>query len=372
MDRRSFVHTLGAGVAGASATAPAHARNAASSTSAPNKVRMRLGSQRSHHDPNGNIVSEELLQFCVRHGVEGICGFPTLSEERRWDLDELRHMQDACHAADIKLEMLGGALGAGTLYGPFPNILLGKDPERDREIDLFCDMIRTAAKAEIPCVKYNLSILKVTRTKRTPGRGGSKYSTWVYADAPQLPLTRAGEVPGDLFWERITYFLERVVPVATENKVRLALHPHDPGMPPQGYRGIDRVLGTVAGMKRFVDIAESPYHGLNLCIGSTAEMLLHPARDIVDVVHYFGKREKIFNIHFRNIRGVRDNFAEVYPDEGDMNMVSIMQALRDVDYPHLVMPDHMPHHKDDPGGRQAFAFAYGYIKALIQAVGNEA
>ena len=371
MDRRSFVHTLGAGVAGASTIAPAHARNEQSSAAAPNKVRMRLGSQRSHHDPDGNIISDELLQFCVRHGVEGICGFPTISEDRRWDLDELRYMRDACDAGGLKLELLGGVLSSGTLYGPFPNILLGKDPERDREIDLFCDMIRTAAKAEIPCVKYNLSIMKVTRTKPTPGRGGSEYSTWVYAEAPKLPLTRAGEVPGDLFWERITYFLERVVPVANENKVRLALHPHDPGMPPQGYRGIDRVLGTVAGMKRFVDIAESPYHGLNLCIGSTAEMLLHPARDIVDVIRYFGERDKIFNIHFRNIRGVRDNFAEVYPDEGDMNMVTIMQALRDVDYPYLVMPDHMPHHKDDPRARQAFAYGFGYIKALIQAVANE-
>lgn len=58
MDRRSFVHTLGAGVAGASAIAPAHAQNEESNASAPNKVRMRLGSQRSHHDTSGNVVSD--------------------------------------------------------------------------------------------------------------------------------------------------------------------------------------------------------------------------------------------------------------------------------------------------------------------------
>ncbi len=29
----------------------------------------------------------------------------------------------------------------------------------------------------------------------------------------------------------------------------------------------------------------------------------------------------------------------------------------------MVMPDHMPHHDDDPRQDQAFAFGYGYIKA---------
>jgi mannonate dehydratase len=52
------------------------------------------------------------------------------------------------------------------------------------------------------------------------------------------------------------YFLERVVPVAEANKVRLACHPHDPYTPP-GYRGVTRVLGTVDGLKRFVQMRES-------------------------------------------------------------------------------------------------------------------
>ena len=201
---------------------PTTARSAEPPSEMPKKVRMRLGTQRWSRGPDGDVVTDELLHFCARHGVEGVCGFPTITDDRRWELDELRRMQDKCDAVGLKLEILGGALANGSLHGPFPNILLGKDPERDREIDLFCEMIRTASQAEVPCVKYNLSIMKVTRTEPTPGRGGSEYSTWVYDKAPRLPLTRAGKVPGELFWERITYFLERVVPVATEHKVRLA------------------------------------------------------------------------------------------------------------------------------------------------------
>ena len=372
MDRRWFVRTLGAGAVGAKAIGSANPLDELPASSARSKVRMRLGTQRWPVSGSGQAMTDEPLQFCARHGVEGICGFPTIRADRCWDVDELRYMQDKCDAAGVKLELLGGALSAGSLHGVFPNILLGKDPERDREIDLFCDMIRAAARVGVPCVKYNLSIMSVTRTKPTRGRGGSEYSTWVYAKAPQLPPTRAGEVSSDVFWERITYFLERVVPVAAEHRVRLACHPHDPGMPPQGYRGIDRVLGTIDGMKRFVEISENPYHGLNFCIGSTAEMMLDPANEIVDVIRWFGERDKIFNIHFRNIRGRRNEFCEVYPDEGDMNMVEVMMVLRDVNYTHLVMPDHMPHHPDDPGHRQAFAYGFGYIKALIQAVSQEA
>ncbi len=86
-----------------------------------------------------------------------------------------------------------------------------------------------------------------------------------------------------MFWERITYFLDRVIPVANEYKIRMACHPHDPGMPPEGYQGVNRVLGTVDGLKKFITIRESPYHGLNFCQGTVSEMLADPSKEIYDV-----------------------------------------------------------------------------------------
>src|SRR5206468_8367578 len=183
-----------------------------------------------------------------------------------------------------------------------PGILLGRSPERDREIDDICRMIGNASRAGIRSLKYNLNVLGVVRTEPTSGRGGARYSTFSYAKARQEPpLTEAGPVPADLYWERITYFLDRVVPVAEEHKVRLACHPHDPGMPRgRGFRGVETVLGSVEGLKRFVSIKESPYHGLNFCQGTVAEMLQKPGQEIFDVIRYFGSRKKIFNVHFRN------------------------------------------------------------------------
>ena len=136
----------------------------------------------------------------------------------------------------------------------------------------------------------------------------------------------------------------------------------------EGYQGISRVLGTPEGLKRFVSINESPYHGFNLCLGTTAEMLRDPKTEIHDVIRELGGRKKIFNVHFRNIRGGRDDFQEVYPDEGDMNMVHVAQSLQEVEYPYMLMPDHVPSHPEDPGGRQGFAFSYGYIKGILQTL----
>ena len=249
-----------------------------------------------------------------------------------------------------------------------PAIMLAESPERDRDIEAVQTMIRNCAAAGIPSIKYNMSILGVLRTGRKPGRGDATYSAWSLKDAhPATPLTRAGRVDADAAWERITYYLERVVPVANEYKVRIACHPHDPGVPPEGYQGVTRVLGTVDGLKKFVSIHESPYHGLNFCQGTVSEMLHDPGQEIYDVIRYFGSRGKIFNVHFRNIRGHRDEFVEVYPDEGDIDFVKAIQVYKEVGYPYLLMPDHVPQATDDPHGLQSFAFCYGYIRALIQA-----
>jgi mannonate dehydratase len=97
-------------------------------------------------------------------------------------------------------------------------------------------------------------------------------------------------------------------------------------------------------------------------------MLQAPGEEIFDVIRYFGTRKKLFNVHFRNIRGRRDDFVEVFPDEGDIDMVKAAMVYREVGYPYMLMPDHVPTHQDDPGSLQGFAFSYGYIRAIIQAL----
>ncbi len=362
MKRREFLSAAGA----TAVLAPAHRAEAApAGQSAARSPRMYVGSQRGPTTP-------EVLDYLKRQGVDHICGYPPDPGERGyWSVEDLERTRDLCERHGITLDMVALPFLTSSHIDREPRgaIMLGQSPERDRDIEHINLMTAHCAAAGIPAWKYNMSLLGVPRTEPTPGRGGARYSTWKLSAARPTPaLTRAGRVTADMAWERINYFLERVIPVCNEYKIRAACHPHDPGVPLDGYQGITRVLGTVEGLKRFVTIQESPYHGLNLCLGTTAEMLRNPAEEIHAVIRYFGERKKIFNIHFRNIRGQRDDFQEVYLDNGDMNMLQVLRTLYEVDYPYMVMADHVPRHPDDPQGRQGFAFAYGYIKGLLQAL----
>ena len=49
-------------------------------------------------------------------------------------------------------------------------------------------------------------------------------------------------------------------------------------------------------------------------------------------------------------------------------MVQVARTLREVDYSGMVMPDHMPSHPEDPRSLQAFAYGYGYLRGVLQAV----
>ncbi len=362
LNRREFLHTsaplLLAGNFGSSD--PSRAEPARQTG-----LRMKLGCQ-------SGPVTDRRLQFFRRHGVQSICGSPPRPKNGRiWETDELEEFRERVESQGIALEMVAPPFLASTHVDRTdrPAIVLGMSPERDRDIEDIQELIRSCARVGIPAIKYNLSLLGVLRTDPTSGRGEAKLSTWRLSEAGERAgkMTRAGRVTAEIFWERIAYFLERVIPVAGEYRIRMACHPHDPGVPP-GFEGVDRVLGTVDGLKKFVSINESPYHGLNFCQGTVSEMLQDPGTEIYDVIRHFGSRQKIFNVHFRNIRGSRDSFQETYPDEGDVDMVRALRIYQEVDYPYMLMPDHVPRHADDPEDLQAFAFCYGYIRALLQAV----
>ena len=364
LNRRQFLSSASAvtaAVAVNAGTAPAHAAKPDSHK----PVLMKLGDQTAP-------TTTEHLQYLARYSVKNICGYPQIADKDRIyaTVDELKQMVDLAAKCGISVDMTTPPFLASISIDRDKHgaIMLGKSPERDQEIESLQTMIKNCAAAGIPAIKYNLVIVGDQRIARTPGRGDTTYATWKFSEAkPPAQFTRAGDVSADESWERITYFLDRVIPVANEYKIRMALHPDDPGMPPQGYMGDRRVLGTVDGLKKFISIQESPYHGLNFCQGTVSEMLADPGKEIFDVIRYFGSRDKIFNVHFRNIRGHRDDFVETYPDEGDVDFVKAIRVYKEVGYKYMLMPDHVPVAASDPHGLQSFAYCYGYIRALLQS-----
>ncbi len=374
MNRREFVRLAGAGL---SAQALAEAVVTAQQAQTPAKsgivapttspsVKMKVGTQ--HGD------SDAILRACAAFGVNNICSrLPSEKMDEAWSVESLSRLRDRVASFGISLDMVPLPMSSSEITrAEMPAIYLGQSPERDRNIDDICQMIRNCARAGIMQVKYNFTIIGIPRSGTAPGRGGSRYSEFVFATAKQdPPLTTAGTVDADTYWERITYFLERVVPVAEEYKVRMGCHPQDPGVPKgSGWRGVDAVLGSPDGLKKFVSIKESPYHGLNFCQGTVSEQLERPGEQIFDVIRYFGSRKKIFSVHFRNIEGGFLNFRETFIDNGSVDMLKAMRVYKEVGYDGMMMPDHVPN-VEGISSEQGFAFAFGYIKALIAAVSAE-
>ena len=316
-------------------------------------------------------LGDGYLRQLAQLGVKHVCIDPE-GNPYEWTREVLARHVDRIDKAGLVLDMVQLPLPSSGIERAHqaPGIVLGRPGERDREIDGICRIIENLSAVGIGAAKYNFNVLGIPRTTSETGRGGAVLSTYRADKATDGDvLTEAGRVTADEFWERIEYFLTRVVPVATAGKVRLACHPHDPMTPP-GYRGFEkRVLGNAEGLMRFVQIAESPYHGLNFCQGTVAESMENPRAEIGEVIRWFGSRKKIFNVHFRNIKGGRYSFTEVFPDEGDMNMAETLKIYHEVGYDGMIMPDHVPHIDAASSFETAFAFCFGYIIGVFQANG---
>jgi mannonate dehydratase len=374
MERRDFGRLVAVGSIGALAGGCTTPQEPAVQPASPQKKKalMHVGCQ-------SGGTAKDALEFTARHGVFHIDGgAPATIKGVGWDLEDSLKKKEACEKYGVSLDAYHLPLGSsGIDLAEYPNIMLGKSPDRDREIAILQQMIQVASKSGVRALLYNTTILPILRTGRTldPTRGNAEYSTWDYQEAVKRnePKTVAGDVSVDQMYERITYLLDRLIPVAEEYKVQLGNHIADPPTH-EGYRGITRWNSPAVfeGIKRFSGLYKSPFHGFNLCIGSVAEGLKDPKTEIHPIIKYLGERKQIFNVHLRNIKGGWDHFTEVYPDNGDMDLYEVVKTLRDVEYPYMLMPDHVPAHADPASDRQAFAFGYGYIKAMIQAANAEA
>lgn len=381
MDRRQFFSSTGSAAATVAATSwaagPALAQSSARSALSKPSL-MKLGA-------DVEKVNDASMKAMARWGIKNCYARAMIADKDRLypTVDELHQMREIAERNGLSIDILRppNLTMSNVDHEKHPAIMLGESPQRDRDIEAFQTMIKNCAEAGIPGIRYTLSIVGNTRSGTVPGRGDSTYVASKMADYQggektaiegrnlnsviNKPITKAGRVSADMYWERITYFLDRVVPVANQYKVKLASHMED-AMVPQPYEGVDLVTNTVEGAKKFVSIQESPYHGLLFCVGTFSEMLENPKRDIYDVIRWFGDRKKIHLVDFRNIRGNRQSFVETFPDEGDIDMLRVMRVLKETGYDGMVVPDHQPVNPDGP--EQVNAFQFGYIRGLMQAV----
>ena len=241
------------------------------------------------------------------------------------------------------------------------NIKLGW-PTRERLIANFCASIRAMGEVGIPVLCYNfMPVFDWMRTDlalvlddgstalayddRALGEIDISHGTgdlpgWAtaYSSNQLRELLRAyADVGADQLWENLAYFLERVIPVAEESGVKLALHPDDPPWP---IFGLPRIITDGAALERVVSIVDSPANGVTLCTGSLGALA---SNDVPAITRSLGEKNRINFVHARNVRvtGEHRFYETPHPSAlGDVDMFAVLRALRDAGYRGPIRPDH--------------------------------
>ncbi len=232
-------------------------------------------------------------------------------------------------------------------------------PERDALIDIFCESIRNMGRAGIPVLCYNfMPVFDWMRTDMRLQLDDGSYVTaydhqaaldydlrrglemrvaWARGftgDELQAVLDEYRSIDDEALFENLAHFLRRVVPVAEESGVYLAIHPDDP---PWSIFGLPRIVRDAPTIQRILNVVDSPHNGLTFCTGSLGVLA---GCDLVSMVHQFAKR--IHFVHLRNVELTGEQcFREVaHTDKTHINFPAIMRALVEIGYAGPVRPDH--------------------------------
>jgi mannonate dehydratase len=237
--------------------------------------------------------------------------------------------------------------------------------DMDEKIEAWCRMIECLGKAGIPNLGWNFKPMGNFRTTSDIGRGGVKYSTFDYAEFDKnRPKPHEPQVSEDQMWQRMEKFLKAAIPVAEKAGVRMALHPDDPPIPePLG--GVAQICSTLEQFRRIFDIVPSASNAMLFCQGCMTELL---GEGVYDAITEMASKNKIAWVHFRNVRGRLPRFAEVFLDEGDIDMRRAMEIYRNNGFNGPFMMDHTPTFPQQSAGWVGIAYAVGYIRSLIQTV----
>jgi len=165
-------------------------------------------------------------------------------------------------------------------------------------------------------------------------------------------------------WQRLGDFLDALLPVAEEAGVVLAAHPDDPPMP--FVRGQPRLVYQPSHYQKLLDIRPSQSNQLEFCVGSLAEMT---EGEIHEVVARYAATGKLAYVHLRNVRGKVPDYKETFIDDGEVDVLRVLRILKDCDFQGVIIPDHAPAMTCDAPWHAGMAFALGYLRAGMQALG---
>jgi mannonate dehydratase len=277
-----------------------------------------------------------------------------------WDFMNLLRMKQRFENFGIEVSVIESR-------PPANKIKLGQEG-RDEEIAVIQELIRNMGKVGIPvwCYDFMAEFNWFRTSTSTRTRGGAIVTSYDHSLMKDAPYTENAPVSEDQLWTNLEYYLKAIVPVAEEAKVKLALHPDDPPISPS--RGVSRILTSADAMQRAIDLVPSEYSGICLCQGTLATA----GDDIPATIRRFAKQDKLFFVHFRDVKGTAEKFEEAFHDDGKTDMFEAMKAYAEVGYEGPARPDHVPTMAGEDNSNPGYEslgrlYAVGYIKGLMEA-----
>lgn len=297
----------------------------------------------------------------------GVVGDP----DKLWTVEELVKLKEEINAAGLILEAIEN-------FDPahWHDVLLD-GPKKKEQIENLKQIIRNVGAAGIPVIGYNFSLAGVCSRNISDYARGNAQSVGMEAvdDRPvpngmvwnmvydtNAPAGYLPEISSEVLWQRLTFFLTELIPVAEEAGVKLAAHPDDPPMPV--IRRTPRLVFQPHLYRKLLNARPSKNNMLEFCLGSIAEMT---EGDIYEATSEYAN--DIAYIHFRNVRGKVPFYKEVFVDEGDIDMIKILKILKSQNFSGVLIPDHTPQMSCNDAWYAGMAYALGYMNAALKIIG---
>ncbi|HHW76600.1 MAG TPA: mannonate dehydratase [Xanthomonadaceae bacterium] len=270
-----------------------------------------------------------------------------------WPVENIQKLKAKIESHGLKFEVVESV-------PVHEDIKLGK-PTRDRLIANYCQTLRNLAPCGIKVVCYNfMPVFDWTRTTlEMELPDGSKTLGFDVATVNQIDPSEGIQLPGwdasykpeelkallaeyarideEKLWSHLEYFLHRVIPVAKEVGIKMAMHPDDP---PRPIFGLPRIVKNREDLARLLAIEDTPENGLTLCSGSLGASCQN---DIAAMVREFAGRGRIHFAHLRNVKN--DPSGDFYETghrsaDGSLDMAEIVRAYYEAGFDGYVRPDH--------------------------------
>ena len=266
-----------------------------------------------------------------------------------------------------------------------PNSESNFELSRSKAIAHYRELLESMGRLGIKLLCYNFMVGKGwSRTGVREVRGGAKATYFSLnnslTQSPQSSLSSCEEtlrtsrtsreeliLTSEQVWANYEHFIKAVIPTAEKCGVRMGLHPDDPCLPSLG--GYARIFGSVEAYDRAYSIYPSPSNAVTFCQANFKLMGV----DLEEMAWHFGKR--IAFIHVRDVEGTKEDFTELFHDQGDTDQFALMRTYRKLGLDVPVRGDHVPEMAYDrvltPEGTPGYftlgrLFANGYLKALLK------